>query len=161
MKTKPLWLLAALSVAVAYAGDLERKSFSVSLPKDWTEDTKQDMYDPESFLFFENSESCLVVIIIGAKSAGSKPGPMLTAQKEAWLKRLTDLETVKIAKWGKYEGEGFELTGKLNGTMRYKVRLFGFENADRTCVVVESADASDAKKYAADFEEIRETFRLK
>jgi hypothetical protein len=101
------------------------------------------------------------LIIIGTKSAGSKPGPMLTAQKESWLKRLTDLETGKIAKWGKYEGEGFELTGKLNGTTRYHVRLFGFENAGRTCVVVESADAPDAKKYAADFEKIRETFRLK
>jgi hypothetical protein len=88
-------------------------------------------------------------------------GPMIEAQKKSWTKRLTDIETSKIGKWGKYEGEGVELTGKLNGTTRHHVQIFGFENADHTCVVVQSSDAPDTKKFAADFAKIRDSFQLK
>jgi hypothetical protein len=161
MKTKFLLLFTALAVAVAYAGDVERKSFAVSLPKDWTEDTKDENYDPESNIFFENSESCIVMVIIGTKSAGSSTEPILAGQKETWAKRLTEMKEAKFEKWGKYEGKGFELTGKLSGTTNYRARFFGFENATHTCVVIECADAVDAKKFAADFDKIRETFRLK
>ena len=161
MKTKILLLITALSVAVANAGEVERTTFSVSLPDGWTEDTKDDMYDPETNLFFENSESCLVMVVIGTKSAGSSIEPMLAAQKETWAKRLTQMEEAKIEKWGQYQGKGFELTGKLSGTTQYRARFFGFENAKHTCVVIECADAVDAKKFAADFDRIRETFRLK
>src|SRR5262245_60182759 len=99
METKTSFLLVALLfVTAAYAGEIGRKTFSVTLPSGWTEDTKSDMYDADSFIFFENPESCLINILIGTKSAGASVAKLLAAQKNAWDEKLTNLESKKIEK---------------------------------------------------------------
>lgn len=40
------------------AVEIDRKTFSLSLPGRWTEKTKDDMYEPDSFVFFDGPESC-------------------------------------------------------------------------------------------------------
>jgi hypothetical protein len=161
MKTPNTVLLLALSCALASAAEIERKTFSMSLPQGWTEDTKNDMHDPDSFIFFENSESCLFTVIIGTKSAGAAVADMFKPQKEKWEKKVTDMKSTPIEKWGTYQGKGIEIEGKMQGILRYRVRLFGFESNDYACVITESSTDGDSKTFAADFEKIRQTFRLK
>ena len=140
---------------------IDRKTFSMSLPGGWTEDTKDDMYDPDSFVFFENSESCLFCVFIGKKSAGLTIDAVLEEQKKSYQKKLTEFTTSTFNSWSKYQGEGIEITGKMYGAIRYRSRLFGFENGDNVCVVTEAATPADFRTYANDFETIRQSFVLK
>ncbi|MGO9478529.1 MAG: hypothetical protein ACLQAH_07970 [Limisphaerales bacterium] len=141
--------------------EIDRKTFSMSLPDGWTEDTKDDMYEPDSFVFFENPESCLLTVIIGKKSAGMSIDLILEKEKEAYLKKCTDAKTSTFGQWSKYQGNGVEIDGKMGGTIKYRTRIFGFENGDNVCVIIEAATPGDLDKYADDFETIRQTFKLK
>src|SRR5215813_7613598 len=137
MKFAHILLLLVLSSILSHALELDRETFSLSLPKGWTEDTKDNMYDPNSFVFFENSESCLFTLIIGKKSAGASVDLLLRHQKEAWQKKMADSKLTEIKKWSKYEGKGFELEGKVLGILRGRARIFGFENDHHVCIITE------------------------
>jgi hypothetical protein len=143
------------------APSIERKTFSMSLPAGWTEDTKDDMHDADSFVFFENAESCLFAVMIGKKSAGASVDTQLMNQKEALLKKMTDTKVTELQTWSTYEGKGFEIEGKVAGIILTRQRIFGFETDENICVITESATPGDFATFAADFETIRQTFKLK
>jgi hypothetical protein len=146
---------------ISSATEIDRKTFSISLPAGWTEDTKDDMHDPDSFVFFENPESCLFAVVIGKKSAGATVDEQLMNQKEAWLKNITEAKITDFRKWANYEGQGFEIEGKVHGTSLTRQRIFGFEKSDNVCVITESATPGDFKTFASDFETLRQSFKLK
>ena len=143
------------------AAVIDRKTYSLSLPAGWTEDTKDDMYDPESLVFFENAESCLFAVVMAQKSTGASVDEQLANQKETWLQKTTEAKTSDFQKWGNYEGKGFEIEGKVQGTFLTRQRFFGFEDADSVCIIMESATPEDFQTCASDFETIRQTFKLK
>jgi len=150
-----------LSWVVCGAAEIDRKTFSLSLPSGWTEDIKDDMYDPDSVVFFENSESCLCTVIIGKKSAGATVEKLFKAQKEAWLKKFTDSRTIDFSRWSGYDGKGVEIEGKIQGITRSRARVFGFEKNDNVCIISEFGTIDDLKTFASDFEQIQKTFKLK
>ena len=133
----------------------------MSLPVGWTELTKDDMYDPDSFVMFENSESCLFIVFIGKKSAGMTVDMILEKEKQSYEKKFTDLTTSKFSSWSKYQGQGVEMAGKIDGGIKYRSRMFGFENGDNVCAVIEAATPGDCETYAGDYETIHQSFNLK
>jgi hypothetical protein len=141
--------------------EIDRKTFSMSLPEGWTEDTKDDMYDPDSFVFFENPECCLFCVFIGKKSAGMTVDLILKSEETSYRKKYTDLTTSTLDSWSKHPGKGIEMVGKIGGAIKYRSVLFGFENGDNVCVVIEAATPADLEKYADDYETIRKSFHLK
>ena len=150
-----------ISTPVKSSVGINRKTFSMSLPAGWFEDTKDDMYDAESFMFFENPESCLFCVIIGKKSAGFSVDEMLEKHKEQYSAKMTDLSTSSFDGWSNYRGKGMNITGKVQGAFQYRCHLFGFENGDSACVIIEAANPADFNKFAGDFELIRQSFKLK
>ena len=166
-----LFLLSALcftgcerhsTVSIAKSSTaIDRQTFSMSLPDGWTEDKKDDMYDPDSFIMFENSDSCLFIVFIGKKSAGMSVDLILEKDKESYLKKYTDAKTSTFSQWSKYQGKGVEIDGKIGGAIKYYSRIFGFENGDNVCAIIEAATPGDLDKYADDYETIRQTFKLK
>lgn len=140
---------------------IDRKTFSMSLPSGWVEDTKDDMYDPDNFVMFENEESCVFVVFIGKQSAGMTVEMVMERQKEAYAKKITDLTTSTFNSWANYRGEGVELTGKIGGALKYQTRIFGFTNSDNVCAIIEAAIPADWKTYGGDYEAIRQSFKLK
>jgi hypothetical protein len=161
MKTMCTLLVLALGCVVDDAAEIERETFSMTLPEGWTEDTKDDLYDANSFVMFENAESCLFTVIVGKNSAGATVEDLVKNQREEWQKRVTEAKSADITVWSKYEGKGFELEGKVQGVFRSRARIFGFQNGDNVCVVIEFGALADLKKFASDFEKIRQTFKLK
>jgi hypothetical protein len=143
------------------ATEIDRKTFSLSLPAGWTEDTKDDMHDPDSFVFFENPESCLFTVIIGKKSAGASVDELLEGQKEAFEKKLTGATTTEVDTWANYKVKGFRIEGKAQGISQTRALIYGFENGDNVCIITESATPGDFDTYAAEFETIRQSFKLK
>ena len=140
---------------------IDRRTFTVHLPADWTEDVKDDRHDPDAFVFFENAESCLFTVIISKKSGGASVEELLTNQKEGWQAKLPGAKSKESSRWGNYEGRGFEMEGNLDGLGTSRVLVFGFENSDYVCTISESATPGDFEEFADDFQKIRQTFRLK
>ena len=68
---------------------------------------------------------------------------------------------MKFDKWGNYGGEGFKVAGKIQGVLDARAGIFGFENADHVCIIEEYGRVGDCNKYVRDFDEIKQTFRLK
>jgi hypothetical protein len=141
--------------------NINRKTFSMLLPKGWTEDTKDDMYQPDSFVMFENEDSCLFVVFIGKKSAGMSADVLFKTETETYLKKMTDSQTTTFDKWTKYTGKGMTITGKIGGAVQFHTSVFVFENGDNVCAAIEAATPSDLKKYADDYDTIRKSFVLK
>lgn len=141
--------------------EIDRKTFSLSLPGKWTEKTKDDMYERDSFIFFDGPESCFFNVVIGKKSAGASVDALVTKQRDGMQKKFTDWTLTLITKWSNYDGKGYEIQGKIQGIIRARVRIFGFEKDDNVCLVIEYATLVDFTKYSGDFEQIRQTFKLK
>ena len=139
---------------------IERAAFSMILPKGWTEDTKGDIDDPNSFATFQGPQTCFFAAVVRKQSAGATVEDLLRWQYESWRKRLTVSESRDIKIWSKYEGNGFELEGKLQGVPS-RTRVFGFREGDTVCLIVESGALADLETFADDSEKIRQTFKLK
>lgn len=141
--------------------EINRKTFSVSLPGNWIEDMKRDTYNPDSLVFFDGPESALFTVIVGQKSAGSSVDAKLDNQREVFKKKFANATITVITKWSNVDGKGFQMEGKVQGTTENgRITVFGFEKGDNVCIVEEYATPGDYKTYARDFEKIRQTFRL-
>ena len=161
MKTINIVLLLAVSCILAHATDIDRKTFSVSLPDKWTENTNDDMYSPDSFIFFEGPESTIFSVVIAKKSTGVSVDALVSTQKDSMSKKFTDTTITDITKWSGFDGKGLKIDGKIGGIASARVTIFGFEKGDNVCLVEEYATLDDYKTYASDFEKIRHTFKLK
>ena len=161
MKIISTWLMLSLSLALAFSADINRKTFSISTPDKWTEDTNDDMYSPDAFIFFNGPESCLFTVIIGKESAGASVEKLVNNQRDVFLKRFTSPTVTKITKWSKYDGQGFKIEGKSQGIVKASITIFGFQKGDNVCLIEEYATLGDFKTYQGDFEKFRQTFKLK
>jgi len=150
----------ALSETDRPATEINRKTFSMTLPGNWIEDTKRDTYDPDSLVFFDGPESALFSVIVGQKSAGSSVDTMLDNQRDYYKARIVNATITPITKWSNFDGKGFQMEGKVQGIANGRITVFGFEKGDNVCIVEEYATPGDYKTYARDFEKIRQTFRL-
>lgn len=161
MKTLNMCLLLAFFALGIHADDIDRKTFSLSLPIKWSEDTKNDMYNPDSFVFFDGPESFLFAVIIGQKSAGASVDALVNKFKDGYLKKFKDPAITVLRQWSNCEGKGFKIDGKIMGILNARVTIFGFEKDDNICVIEEYAALDDYKKYVNDFDKLRRTFKLK
>src|ERR1043166_296573 len=110
----------------ASAGEIDRPTFSLSLPASWTENTHDDMYNANSFVFFEKGETALFNVIIGDRKAGATPEPMVRRQESNWRNKLTNLKFTDLRNWSRYKGAGVELEGDMQEVVRVRARIFGF-----------------------------------
>jgi hypothetical protein len=159
-KISIVWLLFC-SCIIASSADIDRKTFTLSLPDKWTENTKDDMYSPDSFIFFEGPESTFFCVVIGQKSAGASVDALVNKQRDVMVKKFTDVTVTEITKWSSFDGNGFKIDGKVQGIAKARVTMFGFEKGDNVCLVEEYATLGDYITYARDFQKLRQSFRLK
>ena len=159
-KISIVWLLLCVCI-IARAADVDRKTFFVSLPDKWTENTKDDMYSPDSFIFFEGPESTFLLVMIGQKSAGASVDALVNQYRDGMVKKFSDAAVSGIAKWSSFDGKGFKIDGRIQGILKASVTIFGFEKGDNVCLVEEYATLGDYVTYASDFQKLRQSFRLK
>jgi hypothetical protein len=141
--------------------EINRETFSMSLPDGWSEDTKDDAYDPNSFVFFDGPKSTLFCVIIKPKSADVSADELVKNQKRIQSAKFTDTKITEIKKWANYDGEGFELRGKTQGTGNVRFMVFGFNKSDHVCLIEEYATLDDYAQYADGFKTIKQTFELR
>jgi len=161
MKTITSLLLIGLSCVAAFSAQIDRKTFSLTLPANWIEQTNDDMYNPDSFIFFSGPESTLFTVVIGQNSAGASVDTLVNNQRDNFVKKFKDPSAAKIAQWAGHSGSGFKIDGKIMGIMSARVTIFAFQNGDNVGLIEEYATLNDYKTYAPDFEKLRQTFKLK
>jgi len=129
----------------------------MSLPQGWIQNKSVRTLIPNSTnASFLNQEFCQFEVVIGFEADS-----FLKSRKEEWQMLFADAKSTEFKKWADYEGEGFEIEGKVEGDLPYRKRLFRFYKQGRVCVIVESASLENFNKYAADFKVMRQTFKLK
>ena len=161
MKTVSTIAILLCSCLLLFAGPINRKTFSLSLPTGWTENTHDNMYNPDSFVFFERGETGLFTVIIADKTTHTTAQQILRGQESGWRNRLTNLKFTDVTSWGRYKGSGTDIEGDMQEVIRVRTRIFAFESAQYVCVVTESASVRDWNTLQSDFEEFRKSFRLK
>lgn len=154
-------MLPHSSSGAGHSAEIDRETFSMSLPNGWSEDTKNDSYNPSSFIFFDGPKSTLFCVIIKKKSTDVSADALVNNQKDVQSKKFTDAKTTEIKHWANYDGIGFELEGNMQGESNARFTVFGFEKADNVCLIEEFATLDDYAKYADDFKTIRQAFELK
>jgi hypothetical protein len=139
---------------------IDRKTFSLTLPADWTEDTKTEL-NPDSFGIFEKSKQDVVLSIqIRKKSEGFAADKLLTEQKTQLLMVTFYTKIDEFKEWGNYKGHGFDISGRLRGKQDWRHRVFAFEQGDKVCLITESG-APVYFMHDDDFKTIRNSFKLK
>ena len=141
--------------------EINRKTFSVGLPAAWNENRKDDMYEPDSFVFFEGPESTLFTVTIGQKSTGISVDLLVDKERTYLSQKFTDATVTTTTNWSKFYGSGCVFEGKIGGMVRARATMFGFENGNNVCLIQEYATFNDYIKYANDFKCIRDSFTLK
>jgi hypothetical protein len=141
---------------------IDRETFSLTLPSAWIEDTKDEDYDANALVTFERpQETCLVMVIIGKKSAGADARIFLEAEREVFEKQLTGVKTSPLTSWEGHAAKGYEMRGKSQGIMAARVRIVELDSEAHGGVLVEFAVLSDMAVCGPDFESLGKSFRLK
>jgi hypothetical protein len=161
------FIFASLGAAGSRAKDLgsatamaiDRKAFSFSLPPRWTE-LRNETYDGEQFSFFQGRSTCLLSLVIRPKSDQVSAASLLEVMTKEMKKQLSGVSTTDFTSWGKYQGTGQALEGTIKNE-KCVSSAFGFEGDTYVGVVTEFSGLADQKKYQNDFEQIRQSFRLK
>ncbi len=140
---------------------IDRDTFSVSIPEKWAEKTSSKLYDKNRHVFFENSESCIVLVMILDKGSGITSARLLEKNIENYKKRINVTKESAIDRWGSYRGNGVLLYGKMAGAYSAYARLFEFETDSKSCLIVEFALEEDWKEFSSDFISIQKTLVIK
>lgn len=158
----PIIACAQSPVPEARGKTIDRETFSLTLPSTWIEDTKSDDYDANALVTFERpDESCLVMLIIGKKTAGADASAFLEAQREAFEKQLAGAVPAPLTTWEGHAVRGYELKGKAQGVMAARARLVELDSKAHAGVLVEFAAMSDMRLCGPEFASLGKSFRLK
>src|SRR5581483_4818874 len=147
-----LLLLVLLLGGCRPADRIERATFAMTLPAGWVEDRNDGLYDPNGFVMFENKDSCLFIVVVAKKSKTMSVDLLVEKQRQAYLKKMTNVKAGAFIQWSRYQGKGLRLVGNVGGKVLYDNRIFGFEHGDRVCAIVEAATPGDFTRYAADYD---------
>jgi len=155
-------LVAATSTPVG--GPIDRKTYSLSLPSGWKEETSkhQDDGNGNTVDVFRNvGNTMATTVLLHPKTENFDPVAVLSAATDSMEKKFGDPKRIEeFTAWGRYQGKGGQLEGTFE-KVRYRARTFVFESGTQACVIAEFIKISDYEKSAADLEQIRQSFRLK
>jgi hypothetical protein len=146
---------------VRTAQPLVRERFRLEYPGNWTIDEEDEDYDPDHLFSIDSPGSCHVSVIVfdAAISATS----VVETQVEAFVPKIVrDPIRTPFARWGRYDGEGVTLAGKILGLLKGSIRIFAHESEpeDLTLTIVEFCYDEDLPLVRPGFELIERTFEL-
>lgn len=159
-------LLPAITLLFSIAGyqlqaqehqTIRRDSFSLKYPAGWTIDKEDEEYDPDAFFSLDSpDDENMIMFMI---STPIDADVMLDAQVDAFTAGLVKkAEITSFTKWGKYNGQGKLLKGKLLGTFDGFVRIFVHTTEHKTLLVVEQCYDKAWTTLEKDYELMRSSF---
>ncbi len=136
---------------------LARPSFSLSYPSNWSIDTADAQYDPDSFFTIETPDDGMIQFLVFAPHIDTSPFAT-DIVSEFRDKQFSAVTSTSFSHWGRYEGKGIALRGKLLSILRAEVRVFHASSASRPFIVVEMCYDDSRDTDQVGFQMIRDTF---
>ena len=168
-----LWLFGMLESLVAKrpagppppdlknARTLDRPGFTLQYPGNWKIDTADPDYDPDRN-FTITSEGGSQISFLLYDTPGLPPQVTLDAfvgaRLQAVMKNATRQE---FTRWGRYEGSGAEVKGRLKDVLLVTIRVFTCSDSQRSFVANAMMYNEDRATVEPGLALIESTFRLK
>lgn len=148
------------SADVARPQRFERPRFRFQYPGNWKVDRADPDFDPDHLVTVESPGASFFMVLVAEGDLA--PADATQAQEQAFSTKLFRAGATRAAlhRWGRFEGEGVELTGKQLGLQEGKVRLFSWRAGGATFTVVEQFFAEDRAKVVPGLELVRRTFEV-
>lgn len=148
------------AAAVQEPVTLERASFSLSYPRNWKIDDKDEDYQPDHMFSIDSPGDCFVMLTL--LDAATDSATTVKDQAELYEDKLIKgAHRTPFTRWGRYAGAGLELKGKMLGITPGTVRIFSHATASRSFVAIESCYDEDRAMTAPGFELIASSFQLR
>jgi hypothetical protein len=127
---------------VAKPQTLKRSAFELQIPGNWSVNTKSEDYDPDHFFSVESPGQSFVMFVVFDAATDPKENVenQVVAHTTKVLKNATRSD---FTRWGRYEGCGALLKGKLLGLTPGQIRIFSHAGEDRSVVVVQQTYDED------------------
>jgi len=154
-------LISCSFIAVAQRpGTISREDFSLQFPADWTIDTDDPDYNPDSLFSLDapDDASMIMFIIIDMEIDEEE---MTKNQVEAFSNLVKDAKITRFDTWGRYKGTGTMLSGLIMGHYKGNVRIFVRSTGERTLLVVQQFYDVNYDELKKGFELIERSFKFK
>jgi hypothetical protein len=134
-------------------------SFSLQYPDTWQPDKGAKDFDPNTNFTLVSPKNSYVQITISPKT--SDPAKIVSETvKKLDGPAITTLTRTKIEEWGKHEGQGLHLKGKIVGSFPGGIKIFVFSSAHFNILVIEYYFSDELKDVQDDFDSISENFKM-
>lgn len=146
---------AAVTRPIAIA----RPGFKLQHPSNWKVDTKDEDYDPDHNFTIESPGSSMVIFYVF--DVEIDPEEQIRAQIEAQTKKVVPgARQTPFTRWGRYEGKGVELRGRMLGIAPGVTRIFAHGDERGGFLAVEMTYDDDAAAVRPGFALIESSFAL-
>jgi hypothetical protein len=144
--------------AVSDPKKLIRKQFELQYPSNWHVDVDDKDYDADHMFSIDSPGNAFVMFAIGAGEMA--PEDNLKIQLEQFEKIMSSLSVEKFEKYGRYQGKGATLKGKILGT-RTTVKLFALKHDGLTVLLTQQCPEEDLSSVQAGLDLIENSFLLR
>lgn len=139
---------------------IEARAFSFRYPGNWILDRSAADFDPERYLLIESPGGAMVIIMV--LDGPLDPEALLENQLRDFEDSGLKVETrTSFYEWGRIEGRGTLLAGRILGVAPGVVRIFVGRNATRTLLFVSQVDNEDRGLVEPGLELIADSFVLR
>ena len=141
---------------------IDRDSFSFTYPANWTIDKEDEDYDPDALFSIDSPEegaTIMFMIFSMPIDADLMLDEQEKAMKSGFIKKPTAIKS--FDKWGKYSGKGRIIEGKILGIFKGHVKLFMYNDANKSMLVMEQLYNADTGKFSSAMNAIADSFRFK
>lgn len=136
-----------------------REAFKFEYPASWTVDVKGKDYDPDHvFSIDEPGRRAMILFVI--YDAEKDAATLLAKLEKAHEKTIHGATRTEFNHWGRYEGVGVALQGKVQGVVKTTVRLFAFNAGKKTFLLTENLPDELRQQLAPDFQMIEQSFHV-
>lgn len=136
---------------------LVRQGFRLEYPGNWRIDSTDEDHDPDHLFSIESPGSSFAMFRLF--DFPSEPATNVDGQVRQFSKLLNTSKKSRFKSWGKFNGEGAHLQGRMLG-LKCGVKIFSFSSDSRSFVVVSQHFDEDAADVQPGFELIESTFEL-
>ncbi|MBA2745160.1 MAG: hypothetical protein H0U44_02940 [Flavisolibacter sp.] len=140
---------------------IQRAHFSLTHPASWTIDKTDPDYDPDGLFTLQSPDSTSMVMFI-LLNVFVENSVMLEAQIKEFKSQLireTTSET-PFTTWGALKGNGIILRGKLMGVLPGAVRIFTWNNKEKSMVIIEQYFDEGFENIKNDYKLIESSFKF-
>lgn len=136
-----------------------RPGFSFKYAANWKLEAEGPDNDPDHHVNVDSPGSCLTMLFIF--DVAISPEVNVKAQTDAFVPKLISAPSRTLfTGWGRYEGQGVILKGKMLGITPGSLRIFSHADDKRSFVVVEQCYDEDMAHTKPGFDLVESSFEL-